>query len=150
MMRKLYSPCFLFKFFSNLPFENSRARTRRKYAEGERQRGRERERERGRERQREKGKTETSTVLNTINDFADIFHVLNTQLTALKIICYDLFQNVEEHLVWKIIKFRILESIHPAAITFVGRPEMLVSMEVCPGALSDRRTYILTWAERSR
>ena len=31
-----------------------------------------------REREREKRKTEISAVLNTINDFADIFHVLNS------------------------------------------------------------------------
>ena len=30
-----------------------------------------------REREREKKKTEISAVLNTINDFADIFHVLD-------------------------------------------------------------------------
>ena len=30
------------------------------------------------EREREKRKTEISAVLNTINDFADIFHVLNS------------------------------------------------------------------------
>ena len=43
-----------------------------------RDRDRERERERDREREREKRNAEISAVLNTINDFADIFHVLNS------------------------------------------------------------------------
>ena len=51
----------------------------------------ERERERGGGGgEREKTKTEISADLNTSNDFADIFHVLNTHLTALKIFCYYL------------------------------------------------------------
>ena len=39
---------------------------------------RDREREREIEREREKRNAEISAVLNTINDFADIFHVLNS------------------------------------------------------------------------